>query len=270
MRDRNDPVLRRHQAQEGRIDLRRESERVEAVPQQQRHRKKGIVPLRYFDDAVVGRHEYYAAQGAMRPEVNGDAAPQASPHRDDAPGIHVRTLLGVVVNREPVPEEFPLAGLALAFAVAAKVHEQQRPAGELVRDLGEPGNFLRVAAEVDDKGRGDGGPFHEPAAQLYAVRGDEGQLLDIGARGRAGVDRPRKEHQPLLEEPREQQHADRDRERDLDERGDHQCSLTRGSVPRFSNRASVSSATPKGPYSAYRCILYKDRYISRANQPSTR
>src|SRR6266446_7122530 len=237
------------------------------MPQHERNGQEGIMPLRHFDDAVVGRHEYHAAQGATRCEVNGDPAPEAAAHRDDAPGIHVRALLRVVVNHERVLEELLLAGLALAFAVAAKIHEQQRPAGEPVRDLGEPGDFFRVAAEVDDKGRGDGGPLHEPAAQLYAVRGDEGQLLDIGTRGRAGVDRPRKENHPLLKEPREQRHADGHRENDLDERGEHQWSLTRGSVPRFRSRASASSATPKGPYSAYRCILYNDRYISRANQP---
>ena len=128
----------------------------------------------------------------------------------------------MVVNHERVLEKFLLAGLALAFAVAAKIHEQQRPACELVCELGEPGDFFRVAAEVDDKRRGRDCASHQPAAQLYAVRGDEGHVLDIGPRSRAGFDRPRKEHHPLLEEPREQQHADRDRERDLDERGDHQ------------------------------------------------
>src|SRR6266853_3427922 len=133
-----------------------------------------------------------------------------------------------------------------------------------------PGILLRVAAEVDDERRGRPLALHQPAAELGAVRGGDGHLLELRARRGAGGERTREEQQPLLEKPQEQRHADGDPEHDLHDRTYHQCSLTLGSVPRLRNRARVSSATPTGPCSAYRCILYSDRYIKRANQPSTR
>src|SRR6266851_2726348 len=179
----------------------------------------------------------------MRRQVNRNSAAQTAAHRDDTFGIHLRTSHGVVVDRESVLEEFLFPGFAFA---------------------------LPVAAEVDDERRGRSVALYQPAAELDAIRGDDAHLFDVGARCRAGVQWTREEQHPVLEEPHEQRHADGDAEHDLKDRTDHQCSLTLGSVPRLRRRANVSSATPIGPWSAYRCILYSDRYISRANQPSTR
>src|SRR6266700_2463766 len=47
-----------------------------------------------------------------------------------------------------------------------------------------------------------------------------------------------------------------------------QCSLTCGSVRRVMILAAVSSVTFQNPCNASSCILYSDRYIIRANQPS--
>ena len=270
VRGRDDPVLSRNKAQQRRLDLGCARKRVEAMPEHERHRQKRIVALCHFGDTVVRRHEYDAPQGAMRREVNRHTAAQTAAHRDDTFGIHLQTPLCVVVDHEPVLKELLFPGFAFALSVAAKVHEQQRPTDKMVRNVGKPGNFLRVAAEVDDERRGRPVAPDQPAAELYPIRGDDAHLLDVRARCRAGVQRTREEQHPLLEKPHKKGHADGDAEHDLQDRTDHQCSLTLGSVPRLRRRASVSSATPIGPWSAYRCILYSDRYISRANQPSTR
>src|SRR5216684_2205740 len=264
------PVISRNKAQQRRFDLRHASERIEAVPEHERDRQERIVVLCHFGDAVVRRHEYDAPQGAMRRQVNRNTAAQTAAHRDDTSGPHLRTPLCIVMDQQRVFKELLLPGLAFALPVAAIVHEQQRPAGKLVRKVDKPGNLLRVAAEVDDERRGRPVALYQPAAELDAVGGSDAHLLDVRTRREAGVERTREEQHPLLEKPQEQRRADGDPEHDLHDRTDHQCSLTLGSVPRLRNRASVSSATPTGPWSAYRCILYSDRYISRANQPSTR
>src|SRR5437762_573585 len=270
VRGRDDPVSSRNEAQQWRLDPGCKRDRVEAMPEHERHRQKRIVALCHFDDAVVRRHEYDSPQRAMGREVNSDPAAQTAPHRDDAFGIHLGTSLCVIVDHEPVLKELLFSRFAFAFPVAAKVHEQQRPAGEMVRGVHKPGNFLRVAAEVDDEGRGGSVALYQPAPELDTIGGDDAHLFDVRTRCGAGFERTREEQHPLLEKPHEQRHADGDAEHDLQDRTDHQCNLTLGSVPRLRMRARVSSATPTGPWSAYRCILYSDRYISRANQPSTR
>src|SRR3979490_141440 len=135
----------------------------------------------------------------------------------------------------------------------------------MVCNVGKPGNFLRVAAEIDDERRGRSVALYQPAAELDAIGGDDAHLFDVRARCGAGAQRTRKEQTTLLEKPHEQRRADGDAEHDLQDRTGHQCNLTLGSVPRLRRRAKVSSATPIGPWSAYKCILYSDRYISRAN-----
>src|SRR6267154_1773024 len=124
------------------------------MPEHERHWQERVVALRHFDDTVVRRHEYDTPQDAMRRQVNRDPAAQTAAHRDDTFGIHLAALFCIVVDHESVLKELLFPGFAFAFPVAAKVHEQQRPAGEMVRKVCKPGNFLSVATKVDDEGRG--------------------------------------------------------------------------------------------------------------------
>src|SRR5204863_7414446 len=141
--------------------------------------------LCHFDDTVVRRHEYDTPQDAMRGQVNCDSAAQTAAHRDDTLGIRLAAPLCVVVDHEPILEELLLPGFAFAFSVAAKVDEQQRPAGELVRKVHEPGDFLRVAAKVDDERCGRSVALYQPAPELDAISGGDAHLFEVRARCRS-------------------------------------------------------------------------------------
>src|SRR5882762_5158381 len=117
----------------------------------------------------------------MRRQVNRNTAAQAAAHRDDTSGTRLRAQLCIVMDHQRVFKELLLPGLAFALPVATIVHEQQRPAGKLVRMVDEPGNLLGVAAEVDDERRGRAIALYQPAAELDAVRGGDSHLLDLRA-----------------------------------------------------------------------------------------
>src|SRR5882762_10505457 len=110
----------------------------------------------------------------MRRQVNRNTAAQAAAHRDDTSGTYLRAPLCIVMDHQRVFKELLLPGLAFALPIAAIVHEQQRPAGKLVRKVDKPGNLLGVAAEVDDERRGRPLALHQPTAELGTVRGGDG------------------------------------------------------------------------------------------------
>ena len=122
---RNDPVAFAGEREEGRVDGRRLREGVEGVPEHERHRNEGVVPLADPLQAVEGGDEEDAPYRSRRGERHRDRTPDAPAEDDDALRVDVLALGEPVVDDEGVRDERGLARPPLAQPVAAVVERRQ-------------------------------------------------------------------------------------------------------------------------------------------------
>ena len=93
----NDGVAIGNQQQRRGFNLAGHRQRVEGMAEQPPHRHIGVMPLGDASDAVIGRDQDDRLQVAIRGEVHGDAAAQATAHGDDAMAIDVVALGELIV-----------------------------------------------------------------------------------------------------------------------------------------------------------------------------